>query len=166
MITERQSYSVQERRLLDAPVLRRGRPHSLRVAATRLVEDFCARLRSAPSWTRSRGHWTLNAVVGTVNCLAKVQRFSPVAHTKQTSKELKVYSLYTDWANMADEVVLVPAAEIAVSSSIIPAEIVVSSSSIIPAPVADLLQRTPLENCQRLVVLGSARSGKSSLVAR
>ena len=67
---------------------------------------------------------------------------------------------------MADEVVLVPAAEIAVSSSIIPAEIVVSSSSIIPAPVADLLQRTPLENCQRLVVLGSARSGKSSLVAR
>ena len=33
-------------------------------------------------------------------------------------------------------------------------------------PVEDLLQTTPLQNCQRLVVLGSARSGKSSLVAR
>lgn len=40
--------------------------------------------------------------------------------------------------------------------------------SSIPAtnPVEDLLQTTPHQNCQRLVVLGSARSGKSSLVAR
>lgn len=34
------------------------------------------------------------------------------------------------------------------------------------APVEDLLQTASLQNCQRLVVLGSARSGKSSLVAR
>ena len=36
----------------------------------------------------------------------------------------------------------------------------------IVAPVEDLLQPTPHQNFQRLVVLGSARSGKSSLVAR
>ncbi|XP_057375856.1 GTP-binding protein Rhes-like [Daphnia carinata] len=34
------------------------------------------------------------------------------------------------------------------------------------APVEDLLQTASHQNCQRLVVLGSARSGKSSLVAR
>ena len=78
-----------------------------------------------------------------------------VVHAKQASKE---HILSVDCTNMADEVVLVPGQQAA--------EIVVASSSIIPAPVADLLQRTPLENCQRLVVLGSARSGKSSLVAR
>lgn len=40
------------------------------------------------------------------------------------------------------------------------------SSSANVAPVEDLLQTASLQNCQRLVVLGSARSGKSSLVAR
>nr|CAH0100099.1 unnamed protein product [Daphnia galeata] len=40
------------------------------------------------------------------------------------------------------------------------------NSSANVAPVEDLLQTASLQNCQRLVVLGSARSGKSSLVAR
>lgn len=41
-----------------------------------------------------------------------------------------------------------------------------SDPTIAAPPVEDLLQTTPHQNCQRLVVLGSARSGKSSLVAR
>lgn len=62
------------------------------------------------------------------------------------------------------DIVIVPEAERKkmAESAIEPAE----KSADIVAPVEDLLQTTPHQNCQRLVVLGSARSGKSSLVAR